>query len=191
MDVFLTEGVGRESIDRVTKLLSGIPGGIQKAIYQSMKRAATAGEAHAAKVISSEYYISSGTFKAETTSHKKVISDGEGTTVELRYFGRPIPLAKFKVSVGADGRVRANVKRSGGGGDFDRIFQSSVGSHAGLFERVGESRLPIREVFGPSTPGMMHANETVAEEISEKVRETFEQRLEHEMLRIMNGWGGG
>ena len=190
MDVFLTEGIGRDSIDRVTKLMTGIPGGAKKAISSALKRAATSGEAHAAKVVASEYYISAGTFKAETISSKKVISDGDGTTIELRYFGRPIPLAKFKVSVGGDGRVRANVKRSGGGGDFDRIFQSSVGSHAGLFERVGESRLPIEEKFGPSTPGMMHANEVIAQEISEKVRETFEQRLEHEMLRIMNGWGG-
>ena len=33
-------------------------------------------------------------------------------------------------------------------------------------------------------------NEDVIEQMDETVRETFERRAEHEILRVLNGWGG-
>ena len=35
---------------------------------------------------------------------------------------------------------------------------------------------------------MMDTNDDVAQAIGDKVREVFEQRLEHEIMAVMNGW---
>lgn len=191
IDVFLTDDVGGgSSIDRVQKLLAGIPHGADKAIGSAIKRAASSGEAYAAKAVSKEYYISSGDFKKYTMSKRRIITSG-GTTVEIEFRGYHIPLKKFDTKVGADGRVTARVKRSSGKTVLDHVFEMTVGTHGheGVFERLTGKRLPIEEKLGPSTPQMMSANDDVSQAIGDKVREVFEERLDHEVLRVLNGWG--
>ena len=53
--VYLVDDVGDGSIDRAMKLLAGIPHGADKAIGSAIKRAATSGEAYAARGIREEY----------------------------------------------------------------------------------------------------------------------------------------
>ena len=60
--------------------------------------------------------------------------------------------------------------------------------HIGLFERSGTNRLPIEQKFGPSVPQMMSANENLASTIGDQMRNTFEDRMEHEVLAVLNGW---
>ena len=36
---------------------------------------------------------------------------------------------------------------------------------------------------------MMYSNEEVTDEIERKVADTYEKRIDHEILRILNGWG--
>lgn len=43
--------------------------------------------------------------------------------------------------------------------------------------------------MGSSVPQMI-GNEEVLQKISKEAAEKFEERLEHEVLRILNGWGG-
>lgn len=188
--VYLVDDVGDGSIDRAMKLLAGIPHGADKAIGSAIKRAATSGEAYAARVIREEYYISAGDFKAYTKSKRKIISHNGETTVDIEFKGYHIPLMKFSTRIGSDGRVTARVKRSSSGAVLDHVFAQSVGTHGhtGLFERVTDKRLPIEEKLGPSTPQMMDYNDDISQEIGDKVRETFDQRLEHEILAVMNGW---
>ena len=57
-----------------------------------------------------------------------------------------------------------------------------------MFERLSDKRLPIEEKLGPSTPQMMANNEDLEQEVGDKIREVFEERLEHEILAVMNGW---
>ena len=64
-----------------------------------------------------------------------------------------------------------------------------MGRHRGIYERVGAKRFPVRELYGPSTVQMMHANERVMDKIEEKMAETYEKNIDHEILRILNGWG--
>lgn len=35
----------------------------------------------------------------------------------------------------------------------------------------------------------MMRNEEVIEKMDETIRETYETRIEHEILRVLNGWG--
>ena len=63
-----------------------------------------------------------------------------------------------------------------------------MGGHRGLYERVTSARLPVEEKFGPSTPQMMDSDDDLEQEVADKIRETFEKRLEHEISAILNGW---
>lgn len=189
--VFLTDDIGGDSgsLDRATKILAGFPHGAEKAIGSAIKRAATSGEAYAARAVGKHYYIKAGDFKQYTKSKRHIYTSGGETTVEIEFRGRHIPLLKFNTKVGSNGRVSARVKRSSSGNILSHVFRQRVGNqHIGIFERVGESRLPIEEKYGPSTPQMMSANDDLSQEIGDKVRETFDNRIEHEILAVLNGW---
>ena len=189
LGVFLIDDVGDGSIDKVTKLLAGFPRGAERAIGSAMKRAAASGEAYAARAVRDEYIISASDFKKYTTSRRHVVTDSSGTTVDIEFRGYHIPLIKFDTRVGKDGRITTRVKRTSAKATLDHAFSRTVGrGHTSVFERVNEERLPIRELFGPSTPQMMAYNDDLEQAIGDKVREVFDERVEHEMLAIMNGW---
>lgn len=58
-----------------------------------------------------------------------------------------------------------------------------------MFERDGSKRLPISEFMGPST-AQMAGNSTVLADVEEKAQEVINKRVEHEITRILNGYGG-
>ena len=80
------------------------------------------------------------------------------------------------------GRVVTRVKKSGARQALDHAFEAKMDSHYGIYERQGEKRFPVKELFGPATPQMMYS-------IEEKMASTYEERIEHEITRILNGWG--
>ena len=58
-----------------------------------------------------------------------------------------------------------------------------------MFERDGADRLPITEFMGPSA-AQMAANSVVVEQVEEKAQAVINKRIEHEIARILNGYGG-
>lgn len=190
VNVFAVQGLGENTLDRVTKILAGIPKASSKALNSAILRTATSGTAYAAKVLCRDYHIKAHTFKFYTESKRHVNTSGGHTSVDIEFRGRHIPLKSFDTKVGSDGRVVTRVKRSSAQTVLEHAFRVEVGQHghAGIFERVGPDRLPIEEKFGPSTPQMMAYNKDIAREIGEHVKETFDKRIEHEMLAILNGW---
>ncbi|MDE6727759.1 MAG: hypothetical protein K2J80_07445, partial [Oscillospiraceae bacterium] len=111
--VFITDDVGDSSgkIDRAIKLLAGFPHAADKAIGSAIKRAATSGEAYAARAVGKHYYVKAGDFKHYTKSKRKIHTYGGETVVDIEFRGHHIPLLKFKTSVGSNGLVRAQVQR--------------------------------------------------------------------------------
>ena len=77
---------------------------------------------------------------------------------------------------------------------FSRAFVAQMKSgHIGIFERTG-GKTPtgdaeIRELMGSSVPQML-GNEEVLESLAEKTMAKMDERLEHEVNRILAGWGG-
>lgn len=186
----LVVDVAESSLDRVQKVLAGISGGWQKAVGSALSRAAAAGKTVAKKAVTQEYTISQGEFLAQTKNINHYVLEGfGGVSVEFGYVGYVIPLMKFNTSMGRDGRVTTQVTRGGGKETLDRAFKAHMGQHIGIYERVGESRNPVKELYGPSTPQMMYSNEAVTDAVEEKMAETYEERIDHEMIRLLNGWG--
>lgn len=183
--------VAEESIDRVTKLLAGLHGGVYKAVGSALTRAAAAGKAVAKRAVSKEYAISQSEFLTQTKNINHFIRESSGEiSVVFGFQGYVIPLLKFNTRINNDGQVVTQVKRSGAGEALNCAFDAQMGSHRGIYERKGPSRFPVTELYGPATPQMMYSNEAVTDEIEDKMAETYEKRIDHEILRILNGWGG-
>ncbi len=189
--VYIADDVAESSsIDRAYKVLAGFPKGAQKAVGSAIKRAAQSGETYAARAVRNEYYVTASTFKEYTKSKRHIYTKGGSTSVDIEFRGYHIPLLKFDVKVGKDGGVSARVKRTSVKTALDHAFKQDVGKygHSGIFERVSDDRLPIKELYGPSTPQMMASNEDVEQETADKMNEVFTERLEHEITAILNGW---
>lgn len=191
MSFIRIDQVGSNSLDRVNKLLAGIPGGVFKATYASLKRAGDTAKTRAGQFAAAEYTINKGTFMRNVNMKSRISSSG-GSVVEMKvsYAGSVLPLLTFNTKFSRDGRVQTQVKRNGGASTLEHAFVSSIYGPNAVYERVGAPRFPVEQKFGPSTGHMMQ-NDQVIEKMDKTIRQTYEARLEHEILRVLNGWGGG
>jgi len=188
MSIVRIDEVGGTSLDRLNKLLAGIPGGAQKAQYAALKRAGDTAKTKAGQFAAAEYTITKGTFMANVTNKVRTSSGGVAS-MSISYAGHVLPLLTFNTKFSRDARVQTQVKRGGGASALDRAFVASIYGSTGVFERVAAPRFPVQQLYGPSTAQMMQ-NEKVIEKMDETIRTTYEKRIEHEILRVLNGWGG-
>ena len=190
MPAGITVDVAEDSLDRVANLLVDIHGGIYKAVGSALTRAASAGKTVAKRSVTKEYAINQSEFLARTQNVNHFIRQSDsGISVVFGFRGNVIPLMKFNTRVNNNGQVVTQVKRSGAAAALDRAFSAQMGGHRGIYERIGAERFPVRELFGPATPQMMYSNEAVTDEMEAKMVETYEKRIDHEILRVLNGWG--
>lgn len=188
-EVFIKEDAGLH-LDRANKLLAGIGNGsgVFQAVGAALRRAGQSAKSKAGSFASSRYYISAGGFKSHVKD-KITMSGGNSsggvTGVKLTFAGNVIRLIEFNTRFSRNGGVAVNVKK-GGGGTITQGFIANAG-RLGVFERIGPSRLPIEQKFGPSAAHMME-DEEVTKMMEEHIVETFNQRIEHEIDRILNGW---
>lgn len=165
---------------RFANALGRAPGELQRAQYNAMQRAGQKARTQAGRFASARYQISAGQFKSHTS--EKVQGAGSAL-MTITFAGAVIPLKEFKVSAGAGG-VYARAKQ--GGGTIRRGFiDAKLGG--GVFERKGTPRLPIEQKYGPATPQMMN-DEEVKSQMDQTITQTYEERMEHEVARILNGW---
>jgi len=184
------DDIGDFNLDRVTRLLAGIPGGVYKAVGSAIKRAAQRGLTVGMKIVSEEYAISQGELKRRTKNINTVVKDEKGSySVTFGYRGNVIPLIQFDTRIDRSGRVMTRVLRQNARQALDRAFVASVGSHTGVFERVTKARKPIKELFGPSAVQAFYAREETVDKMDEVIYSTYESRIEHEVTRVLNGWG--
>lgn len=181
--------VSAGSLERATNLLAGISGGAYKAVGSALKRAADSGKTVAKRAVTKEYTISQSEFLARTRNINHFVRESSGEiTVSFGYAGCVIPLTKFNTRVSSSGQVVTQVKRSSAAEVLDHSFQARLGEHRGIYERIGVSRFPVEERYGPATTQMMYSNDEITEEISEKVVETFDKRIDQDILALLNGW---
>ena len=190
------EELGNLKLDRVTKLLAGIPDGVYRAVGSAIKRAAQRGLTVGMKYAAKRYAIGENELKKYTRNINTIVRDGKSSfEVTFGYRGNLIPLIRFDSTVSKEGIVSARVLRASSKTIFDHSFKARMGSHTGIYERIGLDRFPVKEHFGPSA---VHALEDtygsrgsgITEEFIEKeIFATYDSRLEHEITRVLNGWG--
>ncbi len=184
------DNVGSENIDRINKILAGIPGGAFKVTYAALKRAGDTAKTKAGQFAAAEYTINKGTFMRNVTEKVRTEGGSGGVaSMSVSFAGTVLPLLEFSTRYSRGGQLTTQVKRNGGAATLQHAFAEKVFGPIAVFERVGAPRFPVEQKFGPSTGHMMQ-NEDVVEKMDETIRDTFDKRVEHEILRVLNGWGG-
>ena len=183
------DDIGGGSLSRAEKLLAGISGGFSKALSAALKRTATSTESFAARAVRSEYVVKASDFKEFTTSKRHITISPGACEASIEFKGYHIPLVRFSTTVVKGGKISTKVKRESARQVLDNAFAARLGNDFGIYERIGTKRFPIRQLWGPATTQMMYSNEHVTDSIDEHAREVFENRMEHEINRILAGFG--
>lgn len=182
------------SVRRAELLLAGIEHGARDAVWAALRRAGEHGLTVGMKIVSEEYAIGQNELKRHTRTIRRVKEGASGgLEIEFGYAGHVIPLIRFDTRIGPDGRIHARVLRSNVRELIDSAFIARVGGehkHTGIFVRKGTERGPIRQLYGPSSVGAFYEHEGTVDKMEAEVQSTFEKRIEHEITRILNGWGG-
>lgn len=178
-----------DQIRRAEFLLGGIRDAIPRAQSNAINRSLTTARAEAIRIVRAEYIVSASAVRKTMTIKSATINNPSGTIVSV---GSPIALSKFDISPSRPNGKRktpltARVKLGSGKKVIKHAFVAKVSSgHIGAFIRTGESRFPIKQLYGPSVPQML-GEKNVSKKIEEKAAETLDKRLEHEINRILEG----
>jgi len=170
-------------LERIRKILSAIPSEIPKALYHALKRAGEAAKTKAGQFASAEYTIGAGTFSARTKQSTMVSQ----TSMTITYRGSVLPLLTFSTQVSDRAVKHALVRYDKGGGPLHHVFTANIGGRFGAYERKTSKRFPVEGKFGPSTAHMMR-HEKVVEKMQKTMQETYDQRIEHEIMRILSSF---
>jgi len=113
------------TIQRLNKILAGIPGGAYKAAYNAMKRAGDTAKTKAGQFAAAEYTISKSTFMSNVTE-KTQISGGNSmggvASLSISFAGTVLPLLSFNTRYSRDGAITTQVKRNGGAATLQHAF---------------------------------------------------------------------
>ena len=197
-----------EDVARVEKILHDVPGGAERALSNAMNRGLSKVRTAAFKEVRGVYNVQNAALKAATSTRIRRAS-GNNMIGSILFSGVKIPLYKFKVTpqaIATGETVKGSLEK-GHMTEFAHAFVALMDSgHIGVFERKGvqgiKSRLQkangkgnkhtekVGEIMGLSAAQMI-GNSDVIERVESEAQETISARINHEIDRILNGYGGG
>ncbi len=157
------------------------------ALSRAINRAAANAKTNASKKAREQYNIKAKDVNA-TINITKASKSSLGAVVKS--VGERIPLIKFKVSP-SNARSKNKPKvlkvsvKKGGLKELVGAFVADVNGNK-VFKRTSKSRLPIQQLYGPAVPQML-GTDNAREYIENEYTKVFDQRLDHEIQRIMEG----
>ena len=183
----------RSDYERIVQRLEGLADRmtIRKAINLAAKRAAQTGVTMTKRGIAADYTIKQGDIANRVSVYQ--IGSALGMMIGMKISDTARPLSAFSFTPKKPNQkpptveVKKGEKTTLTKGAFVAPVKAGEKQHVGIFERIGESRLPIRQLPGPSVTGMFKANEEVHNKVWDAMFETFEKRVEHELERLLNG----
>ena len=209
---------GPTSLEMASMLLSGIPNGIQRAVKSATPRAATFLRSESNKAVRNKYDVTAGTLNKYGSSEARYPMTGDVIQADILFRGFKVPLIDFNgsgprtsdvwdkshrnyVFIKGEWKYRWPGKpakghqyKGGGSKSFDKAFIGKMPSgHVGIFDRTGgmtaENSSKIHQLMGDAPPQMID-NPEVLDPLSTSTAEKFQERLDHEVERLLNGWGG-
>ena len=173
-----------EAIERAETLLAGIPKGAERAFSNAINRAVTYSKTKAFKEVRKVYAVKQNDLNSATA-----IRIQNANTGDIAGF---VSFSGVNVSQNAPKKsksIRAGLMK-GSQTEFKHAFIAQMNSgHIGIFERTTSKRLPIEEIMGLSGAQMIQ-NEVIIDQLSEEAQEKVNERVMHEIDRILNGYGG-
>lgn len=209
--------IREETVKRVSSLLAGVKDGAKTAMQNALDRGLSTVRSEAFKEVSKVYAITQKNLRAESNIKLYKYYGDADIQASICYSGFKIPLYRFDVSpkspsakggadkvpvqFGANGenewrmvtpgaQVKARQMIGSAQTPFINAFIADMGNgHTGMFKRDSAARFSISEFMGSSVAQMI-GNGVVREEIEKRAQETVEKRIEAEINRILNGYGG-
>lgn len=188
MSTIKIEDVGQNTLDRVNKILGAVGNGgaAVRAVYQAAKRAGQRGRTEASRFAGAEYTIGSGGFLAHCKIKVNASGGGGGaSSVSIVFAGSVIPLIEFNTHWSKGGGLTTTVK-SGSTATLAHAFAAPVYGATQAHEHKNGTTGGVETLYGPST-GQMMQNEKIIQQMDKVISETFEQRIDHEISRILAG----
>lgn len=195
--------VSEQTIDRIHTILAGVEKADEKVLKPALARGLMAGKTAAGKMVRQTYHISAGDFNSRGyMRYNSVTKNGDGIIGSIEYSGGVIPLMKFKVSPSTPKKKTtpsAAVLKASSLVKFNRqknVFVAQMKSgHIGIMERQKGTVSPatgkekLKELLSPAVPQMV-GNEKVMQNVEEQVNEVINQRIGHEIERLLSKNGG-
>lgn len=178
-----------EGMERAEKILANVPKGAERAAANALNRGLSRVKTGAMKRVKEVYAVQSAALSAATNTRVTKASAGN-LAGYVSFSGAKIPLYKFHVTPKMPGTgqyVTAGVMK-GGGTTFQSAFiaQMSSSGHLGIFERESRARFPVDEIMGLAAAQMV-GKEEVIEPLEKEAQELVNERLEHEIERLLSG----
>lgn len=197
--------VSEQSIDRIHTILAGVENADKKVLKPALTRGLMAGKTAAGKAVRQTYHISAGDFNSRGyMKYNSVSQGGDGIIGSIEYSGGVIPLIRFKVSPNAPKKNKtpsAAVLKASSLVKFGRqnnvFVQQMKSGHIGIFERKegeysssrgnGKNKHTekLKELLSPAVPQMV-SNDTVMQTMEDRVNEVINQRIDHEIERLLS-----
>ena len=193
--------VSEQTINRIHAILEGVENADKKVLKPALTRGLMAGKTAAGKAAGD--FNSRGYMK-----YNSVSQGGDGIVGSIEYSGGVIPLIRFKVSPNTPKRKKtpsAAVLKASSLVKFGRennvFVQQMKSGHIGIFERKsgeysasrgsGQNKHTekLKELLSPAVPQMV-GNDEVMQTVEERVNEVINQRIDHEIERLLNKGGG-
>ena len=201
--------VSEETIDRIHTILAGVENADKKVLKPALTRGLMAGKTAAGKAVRQTYHISAGDFNSRGHMKYNSVSQGsDGIVGSIEYSGGVIPLIKFKVSPNTPKKKTtpsAAVLKASSLTKFARqnnvFVQQMKSGHIGIFERKegeysasrgsGQNKHTekLKELLSPAVPQVV-GNGTVMQTVEDRVNEVINQRIDHEIDRLLSKNGG-
>ncbi len=183
--------ISEETIDRVEQILAGVPRGAQRAVTNAINRALSSTKTQAFRKARQVYAVKQGDLSGATVTRVQRASTG-GVAGYISFSGVKLPLYKFNVSPDVPLKskyVKAGLKKGSWTLFQDAFIAQMDSGHIGMFERETSKRLPITQIMGLSGAQMI-GNREIIEDLSREAQKKVNERLEHEIDRLLNGYGG-
>ena len=166
------------TMERVEAMLAQVPKGAERAFSNAINRGLSKVKTGAFREVKRVYTVQSSALSGATSTNIKKASTGD-LAGHVHFAGYEIPLYKFNVTPkkpGTGKQVSATMKRGGGA-----VY--------GVFHRETRKHLLISEYMGLSAAHMV-GETAVAEKLQEEAQKTVDERVMHEVERLLNGYGG-
>lgn len=144
----------KDQLADLRRTLRDVPNGVDRAMKSAVRRTTAQVKTRVLKAITSDLNIKRKDIDADKGGHRfgGVRSRVRGDSGYVSVTGRRVPLFRFGAKQTKRG-VTYRVRKAGGRTMVRSSFVARMGSgHEGVFKRLGKSRLPIQELFGPSIP---------------------------------------
>jgi len=103
--------------------------------------------------------------------------------------GRAIPLGAFKARQTKRGAT-AKINKTGGRTLYRGTFTATMRSgHLGVYKRIGKTRLPLKELYGPSIPTVVEQEPDLAVKVEHDAAVNLERALTAQMELMLKKTG--